>query len=117
MRYSMRRRALLTVPALLGAALVVPTHAGAASAAAPLASAGQTHHATASYAAARKRKPRVLHLPAKPVITGIPLTNGARVSWGTTHNATRYRVKWSFAPWNYWPSAARYSGWLPMATR
>jgi endonuclease/exonuclease/phosphatase family metal-dependent hydrolase len=119
----MRRRALMIVPALLGAALVAPTQAGVATAsAAGSASAGQARVSHASYAEARKKKPRkkkkvVLHLPAKPVIRGYALTNGVKVAWGTTHNATRYRVKWSFAPWNYWDSAARYSGWMPISSR
>jgi endonuclease/exonuclease/phosphatase family metal-dependent hydrolase len=120
----MRRRALLTVPALLGAALVVPSHAEAASAAAPAASSSHARYATASSTAARRKqarkkakRPKVLHLPAKPVVRGTPLTNGVRVSWGTTHNATRYRVKWSFAPWDYWATAARYSSWVSGSTR
>ena len=72
----MRRRALLTVPALLGAALVVPTHAGAAQRhAAPLASAGQTRttrRRRTPPAQEAEEAPRVLHLPAKPAITRHP---------------------------------------------
>jgi hypothetical protein len=123
----MRRRALLIVPSLIGAALVVPSYTGVAGADAATASArSQARVTTASYVDARKKHKKhkkrkravtVLHLPAKPAIRTTPLTNGVRVSWGTTHNATRYRVKWSFAPWNYWASAARYSGWLPASAR
>ena len=86
----MRRRALLIVPALLGAALVAPAHAEAARAGASHVSAGhaQTVHPDAARKAKKKRKkaPKVLHLPAKPVIHGAALpyrlfhiANGLRI--------------------------------------
>jgi endonuclease/exonuclease/phosphatase family metal-dependent hydrolase len=126
----MRRRALLIVSPLLGAALIAPAQIASATAASAAPTAA--HHASGERLAAgthsdarkkkKKKKPKkkhvvVLHLPAKPLVAGSALTNAVRVSWGTTHNATRYRVKWSFAPWDLWPSASRYSGWLPVSAR
>ena len=43
--------------------------------------------------------------------------NAVQVSWRTLANATRFRVKWAFAPWDSWPAATRYSAWLPRTAR
>jgi hypothetical protein len=55
--------------------------------------------------------------PARAVTSITGLGNAVRVSWRAAPNATRYRVKWAYAPWDKWPSATRYTGWLSASTR
>ena len=45
------------------------------------------------------------------------MNNAVRVAWRAAPGATRYRVKWAFAPWDKWPASTRYSSWLPATTR
>ena len=126
----MRRRPLLFLSALLGAALVAPTQVPAAGATASssvqtLQTAGQltSVHADAARKKKKKKKKRKvvkkapLRAPKRVTATGTSLDNAVRLSWGGVPNATRYRVQWSFAPWDLWPGATRYSGWLPASGR
>jgi endonuclease/exonuclease/phosphatase family metal-dependent hydrolase len=45
------------------------------------------------------------------------MNDAVRVAWRAAPGATRYRVKWAFAPWDKWPASTRYSSWLPATTR
>jgi endonuclease/exonuclease/phosphatase family metal-dependent hydrolase len=45
------------------------------------------------------------------------MNNAVRVSWRAAPRATRYRVKWAYAPFDKWPRATRYSPWLPASAR
>jgi endonuclease/exonuclease/phosphatase family metal-dependent hydrolase len=55
--------------------------------------------------------------PGAAVISVVGLNNAVHVSWKAAPRATRYRVKWAYAPWDKWPSTTRYSAWLPASAR
>ena len=56
-------------------------------------------------------------MPGRPVTSMMGMNNAVRVAWRAAPGATRYRVKWAFAPWDKWPAATRYSAWLPASSR
>jgi endonuclease/exonuclease/phosphatase family metal-dependent hydrolase len=67
--------------------------------------------------AAAARKKAAAAAPARAVTGAAGVANGVRISWRPAPRATRYRVKWAFAPWDKWPSTTRYSAWLPASAR
>jgi endonuclease/exonuclease/phosphatase family metal-dependent hydrolase len=92
----MRRRPLVLVAAPLAALLTLSVGA-----------------LPAEGAAARKSEAA----PARAVTGASGAENAVRISWRPAARATRYRVKWAFAPWDKWPSTTRYSAWLPASAR
>ena len=122
----MRRRTSALVAFPIATLLALPASTLPAEGAAPARTSGsgstaqQSSTLTASDSAERKRKKRKNARGARPAraltyMSG--LTNAVRVSWRPAPRATRYRVKWAYAPWDKWPSATQIGGWIPASQR
>ena len=118
----MLRRHLVFVTIPLAALMTVPLGAFSAEGAVhsqATSSAATAQHASSasSSASARKSKKARTARAARATTSFVGLTNAVRVSWHAAPNATRYRVKWAYAPWDKWPRATHYSSWLPASAR
>jgi hypothetical protein len=129
----MRRRATVIVSLLVSLALIGPLDAATVQAATSSTQSGAKAERTSAFASAasarkhrkhkkhRKHRRHRKHARAprvgRPASSMIGMTNAVRVAWHTTPGATRYRVKWAFAPWDKWPATTRYSAWLPGTAR
>jgi hypothetical protein len=118
----MRRRTRLLVSVPVAALVAVPTSTLPAEGSVSTSASGSVASAQASTLSApasaqRKRKKARVARPARATTSMAGLTNGVRVSWTAAPRATRYRVKWAYAPWDQWPAASRISGWMPASKR
>lgn len=128
----MRRRSIAVLSFALAAALTVPldvaavaaVHTGSQQSSASQAAPGSVTTVSAGTHAAAKKKHKQKgkrgkkgRKPGRALTSMRGLNNAVKVTWTAAPRATRYRVKWAFAPWDHWKAGQRYSPWLSAATR